>query len=82
MNKKKISLLLKNLELLVETLKCEIEDEEDLEPQPKNTVKLTDLIEKPLQEEDIDYYEVDEGPNVLLNNKEEREFYARFKLGD
>lgn len=82
MNKKKVALLIKNLEIVIESLKLEIGDEYESEVQPSNTVKLTDLIEKPLQEEDIDYYEEDEGPDVLLNNKEEQEFYSKFKLGD
>lgn len=81
MNKKKIKLLVQNIENLVEILKIEIGDDED-EKEP-NTISIKDLIHKPDDlESDVEYYEEDEGPEILLNNKEERDFYENFRLGE
>lgn len=81
MDKRKVRVLVKTLENVIESLKLELDDEEEQHPQ--NSIKLTDLIEKPLSDEEVQYYEEDDsGPEVLLNSKEEQEFYGRFKLGD
>jgi hypothetical protein len=80
MDRRKVSLLVRTLENVIESLKLELGEEE--EQQPQNSIKLTDLIEKPLPDDDMDYYEEDTGPDVLLNSKEEQEFYSKFKLGE
>lgn len=51
MNRQKINLIIKNMELLVESLKLEIAEEE----KESNIVKLEDLITSPV--ELIDTYE-------------------------
>jgi hypothetical protein len=79
MNKRKVSLLVKTLENVIESLKLELGEEEE---QPQNSIKITDLIEKSLSDDGINYYEEDSGPDVLLNSKEEQEFYSKFKLGE
>jgi hypothetical protein len=79
MNKKKVNLLIQNLENLLECLKLELEDDEE----EKNIVKITDLIPQVALDEDVEYYEEgDDGPDILLNNKEEQKFYGRFNLGE
>lgn len=81
MNKKKIKLLVQNIENLVELLKIEIGDDED--EKEHNTISIKDLIHKPDDlESDVEYYEEEEGPEILLNNKEERDFYENFRLGE
>jgi hypothetical protein len=81
MNKKKIRLLVKNIELLLESLKLELEDEEETES--GNIIKISDILQQPIVDEGIGYHEEsDDGPEILLNNKEERLFYERFKLGE
>lgn len=87
MNKKKIILMIKNIENILETIKLEMDEEPDVEtkPESKNIVSIQDLVKSAYStdEPDVDYYEEDnDGPNILLNNNEEMEFYSRFKLGD
>jgi hypothetical protein len=50
MNREKVKLIVKNMELLVQSLKLELE-----EPVQENIVSLEDLIKKP----PFDYYEPD-----------------------
>ena len=79
MNKRKVNLLIQNLENLLECLKLELEDDEE----EKNIVKITDLIPQVAPDEAVEYYEEeDDGPDILLNNKEEQKFYERFSLGE
>jgi hypothetical protein len=80
MNKRKVKLLVENLENLLECLKLELEDEEE----QSNTIKISDLIAQvPPEDDEVDYYEEkDDGPDILLNNKEEQKFYERFNLGE
>lgn len=81
MNKEKITLLVQNIENLVGLLKLELGEQEE---QKGNTISIKDLIDRTEENDsDIDYYEEDDdGPDVLLNNKQEKDFYANFKLGE
>jgi hypothetical protein len=75
MNKKKIQQLIVNIEGLLESLKLEIEDTEQF-PEIK-------VVQSSSMDENIVYAEEDDGgPDILINGREEREFYERFNLGD
>jgi hypothetical protein len=81
MDIRKVRLLVKNMELLLESLNLELEDEE--EPDQKNIIKISDLVNQVPVPDKVAYYEEDDGgPDILLNNKEEREFYEKFRLGE
>lgn len=85
MNKKKILLLVNNIQGLIDTLKLELEEEEVREPS-KNSITIDDLIKRMNSEtvcEQFDAIEEDcDGPDILIGSKEEREFYERFNLGE
>jgi hypothetical protein len=56
MNREKVKLIIKNMELLVQSLKLELE-----EPEEKNIVSLEDLIKNPsFYDYEPDYYEEEE----------------------
>jgi hypothetical protein len=56
MNREKVKLIIKNMELLIQSLKLELE-----EPEEKNIVSLEDLIKKPsFYDYEPDYYEEEE----------------------
>lgn len=50
MNKQKVKLIIKNMELLIQSLKLEIEEE-------NNTIKIGDLIGTPIDDYEPEYYE-------------------------
>jgi hypothetical protein len=56
MNKKKVKLIIKNMELLIQSLKLELEEKEE----EKNIIKLQDIVAEKLElidEYEPDYYE-------------------------
>jgi hypothetical protein len=55
MNKKKISLIVRNMELLVESLKLELE--EDVKTETNTHIKFDDLIRKIDESYEPDYHE-------------------------
>lgn len=55
MNKKKISLIIRNMELLIESLKLEMEDSKD--DNIENIIKFEDLIQKIDDSYEPDYHE-------------------------
>jgi hypothetical protein len=85
MNKKKLLLHLNSIQNLIDTIRLELDEEDTYDPQPKNTISIPELIKDSYVdlEEDVQYAEErDEGPKILLNNKEELKFYERFRLGE
>lgn len=50
MNKQKVNLIIKNMELLIQSLKLELEEE-------SNTIKIQDLIGTPIDNYEPEYYE-------------------------
>jgi hypothetical protein len=57
MNPEKINLIIKNMELLIESLKLEIKEEK--EEENKYTIKLEELFSAEKKEDLIDTYEPD-----------------------
>jgi hypothetical protein len=57
MNPEKINLIIKNMELLIESLKLEIKEEK--EEENKYTIKLEELFSAEQKEDLIDTYEPD-----------------------
>lgn len=83
MDKKKVKLIINNIENSLKLLKLELNETEETE-QP-NTISIADFVKGPnVDLPEPDYYEEDdvEANDILLNSKEEQEFYERFKLGD
>lgn len=70
MNKKKISLIIRNMELLIESLKLEIEDSKDDEME--NIIKFQDLIQKIDDSYEPDYHEerISSSQYPLYNNND------------
>lgn len=86
MNVKRIKLYIENIENVLEMMKLELEKEEEpSEPKENTVISLSEFLQKPLSElsdTEVDYYEEpDDGANVLLNSKEESDFYSNFRLG-
>jgi hypothetical protein len=76
----KIQLIINSIENQLNLLKLEL-NEGSLPPPQDNTIKLTDLIQVPENNEEPEYYEEpDDSPDLLLNNQNEQEFYKSFKL--
>lgn len=85
MNKKKIMLLIGNIQNNIDALKLEL-DEESIEDVPKNAIHINELI-KAMHSDGIceDFEAVEESfeaPDNFLGGKREREFYERFNLGE
>lgn len=83
MDKKKVKLIINNIENSLKLLKLELNETEETE-QP-NTISIADFVKgSNVDLPEPDYYEEDdvEANDILLNSKDEQEFYARFKLGD
>lgn len=83
MNNKKIRLIISNIENSLNLLKMELDAEDETEK--GNTISIADFVKNANGDlPEPDYYEEDDDGmnNVLLNGKEEQEFYARFKLGE
>jgi hypothetical protein len=86
MNKKKLILHLNSIQNLIDTIRLELEEDENvIESRPNNTISIPDFIRSANVdlEDDVQYAEEsDDGPPILLNSKAERDFYERFRLGD
>ena len=86
MNKKKLILHLNSIQNLIDTMRLELEEEENvIESQPNNTISIPDFIRSANVdlEDEVQYAEESDGGSpILLNSKAERDFYERFRLGD
>lgn len=87
MNKKKILLLVNNIQGLIDTLKLELDEEtEEVRAPDKTSITIEDLVRRMNEDTICEQFEeteehIDE-PDILLGGKEEREFYERFRLGE
>lgn len=80
MNKKKTLLLIDSLQNLLDVLREEL-TENDISP-TENKIHINDPLSRDISDE-IEYAEEGvDGPEILLNSKEERQFYERFNLGE
>ena len=86
MNNKKLLLHLNSIQNLIDIIKLELEEDEDvIGSQSKNTISIQDFIKSANVdlEDGVQYTEEsDDGPPIRLNNEVERDFYERFRLGD
>jgi hypothetical protein len=87
MNKKKILLLVNNIQGLIDTIKLELDEEpEEVREQSRNAISVEDLVKRMHENTICEQFEgVEEesnGTDILLGGKEEMEFYERFNLGE
>lgn len=87
MNKKKIMLLVNNIQGLIDTLKLEIDEEpEEIREQSRIAITVEDLVKRMHENTICEQFEGVEDkrnePDILLGGKEEMEFYERFNLGE
>ena len=86
MNKKKILLLINNIQNNIDALKLELDEEIEPKENSENVIPIQELIKTMYHESVCDQFSGVEkrgdGPDILLKGHKEKNFYERFNLGD